>query len=430
MPDDWEIAHGLDPLISNATLDSDNDGVSNYQEYLDATLPLDDTSCTNTQCLPVIVDFSASQTVIDAGDSLQLSWTTVNAVTVTLMPLNSVVANTGNQSVSPQQTTTYQLIASASSGSRVAVQTVQVIQILSEQRYNAMGQRTVKTTATESRLFIYGPNGVLLAELDEQGTPIREHVYMQNQPLAQVHYDENTGADTTYFVHNDHLGTPQLLTDGAQQVVWAGDYAPFGATYLTTEVVDNPIRFPGQFEEDETGFHYNWNRYYDPEIGRYITSDPIGLRGGVNTYGYAFQNPTKYIDQDGRLAFLAIPAFFGGGGSAAGAGSFAGAATFFGSAGLAAYYLNEIFGDDDLGDFGDDGETAHPEEEELLKATCDDADWAIPAIDAILKSRDKQHTDSGGHNPITNPDGKGHRERMKKLEKKKKWLEACPKYCP
>lgn len=72
----------------------------------------------------------------------------------------------------------------------------------------------------------------------------------------------------------------------------------------------------------------------------------------MNTYGYTFQNPTKFIDRDGRFAFLAVaPAFFGGGSAAAGGatfGSFAGAATFFGSAGLAGYYFNKYFSDSDL----------------------------------------------------------------------------------
>lgn len=70
------------------------------------------------------------------------------------------------------------------------------------------------------------------------------------------------------------------------------------------------MRFPGQYHDDETGLHYNWHRYYNPTTGRYISSDPIGLAGGLNTFGYAYQNPTGHVDPDGKLAF--VPAILWG----------------------------------------------------------------------------------------------------------------------
>ncbi len=102
-----------------------------------------------------------------------------------------------------------------------------------------------------------------------------------------------------YYVHNDHLGTPQTITDQNQSVFWQANYNPFGKATITRQTITNNVRFPGQYFDQETGLHYNYRRYYDPSIGRYITSDPIGLQGGPNTYGYVNQNPLRFIDPFG-----------------------------------------------------------------------------------------------------------------------------------
>jgi RHS repeat-associated protein len=111
------------------------------------------------------------------------------------------------------------------------------------------------------------------------------------------------GSEETYFVHNSQLGTPELMTDDGRAVVWEIQTTPFG------EVVDEDpdpeapnaviqsIRFPGQYYDAETGLHYNWHRYYDPSIGRYISADPIGQAGGVlNLYSYALNDPINVAD--------------------------------------------------------------------------------------------------------------------------------------
>ena len=99
-----------------------------------------------------------------------------------------------------------------------------------------------------------------------------------------------------YFIHNDHLGTPQVVTDQSQTVVWEGKQKPFGEVEETTASIEQLSRFPGQYFDEESNLHYNYFRDYDPTIGRYIQSDPIGLAGGLNTYGYVLQNPILYID--------------------------------------------------------------------------------------------------------------------------------------
>ncbi|MCK4843144.1 MAG: RHS domain-containing protein, partial [Methylococcales bacterium] len=106
---------------------------------------------------------------------------------------------------------------------------------------------------------------------------------------------------SVYYYHLDHLGTPQLMTDSDQAVVWQARYLPFGETTLLTEIIDNDLRFPGQYFDSEINLYYNYFRYYDPSTGRYITSDPIGLAGGLNTYAYVGGNPLKWSDTLGLL---------------------------------------------------------------------------------------------------------------------------------
>jgi RHS repeat-associated protein len=111
--------------------------------------------------------------------------------------------------------------------------------------------------------------------------------------------------ESVYFFNNDHLGTPQTMTDQAGRVVWTAEYEPFGKATVDEDpdgdgqLVTNNLRFPGQYYDAETGLHYNWHRFYDPDTGRYLQPDPLGLDGGLNLYGYALNNPIAFIDSTG-----------------------------------------------------------------------------------------------------------------------------------
>jgi RHS repeat-associated protein len=114
---------------------------------------------------------------------------------------------------------------------------------------------------------------------------------------------------TLYFIHPDHLGTPRLMTDAAQAVVWRWDSAPF-AEGAPNEDPDGDgqeltlnLRFRGQYFDQETGLHYNYFRDYDPTTGRYIESDPSGLDGGLNTYLYVYASPLHLIDPMGLTSW-------------------------------------------------------------------------------------------------------------------------------
>jgi len=99
------------------------------------------------------------------------------------------------------------------------------------------------------------------------------------------------------MIHNDHLATPQKLTDSTGQVVWAADYKPFGEATITVSTITNNLRFPGQYFDAETGLNYNYYRDYNPIIGRYVQSDISGINGGTNhLYAFVQNNPLMFVD--------------------------------------------------------------------------------------------------------------------------------------
>ena len=141
-----------------------------------------------------------------------------------------------------------------------------------------------------------GPNGPIPVER----APLRLPVAESNPAPVSAAEPEYSPAESSttarynkeiYYIHADHLNTPRAITNGEQRKVWQwGNTDPFGKNAAD----ENPerqggfafnLRFPGQYYDRETGLHYNWHRDYDPGVGRYVQSDPIGLEGGVNTYG-------------------------------------------------------------------------------------------------------------------------------------------------
>jgi RHS repeat-associated protein len=108
----------------------------------------------------------------------------------------------------------------------------------------------------------------------------------------------------------DYLNTPRLIADQQGTTVWKWDQQePFGSTPPNDNpsglgAFDFPLRLPGQYYDKETALHYNMARDYDPSIGRYVESDPIGLDGGLNTYSYVRASPVLLFDADGLLVLI------------------------------------------------------------------------------------------------------------------------------
>ncbi|MGH7490161.1 MAG: RHS repeat-associated core domain-containing protein, partial [bacterium] len=118
-----------------------------------------------------------------------------------------------------------------------------------------------------------------------------------------------------YYVHTDHVNTPRKVTDNAppatNKVRWTWTADPFGSD----APAENPagagtfkynLRFPGQLYDSHAGLNYNYFRDYDPAIGRYVESDPIGLKGGINSFGYVGQNPILRRDPLGLATTLEL----------------------------------------------------------------------------------------------------------------------------
>ena len=98
--------------------------------------------------------------------------------------------------------------------------------------------------------------------------------------LADVAHSGDSTYWTVHYYHTDHLGSPQVLTDQAGELSWRGLSEAFGQTVADPQSrIDNPLRFPGQYHDAETGLNYNYVRDYQPTPGRYVQADPIGLRG-------------------------------------------------------------------------------------------------------------------------------------------------------
>lgn len=169
-----------------------------------------------------------------------------------------------------------------------------------------------------------------LAELDADGMLIRQYLWLADLPLAVLDTPAQPATETgsarrlledlrrivkswldpqagLAWLHNNHLGAPELATDPSGQPIWRARYAPFGAATLTPSPARPDftldLRLPGQVFDAETGLHYNRARYYDPDEGQYLTPDPLGTPDGPNPYAYAAFNPLGRVDPDGLVLF-------------------------------------------------------------------------------------------------------------------------------
>ncbi|MEV7318832.1 DUF6531 domain-containing protein [Streptomyces sp. NPDC093970] len=183
--------------------------------------------------------------------------------------------------------------------------------------YDPLGRRTAKErlgddgrTVVERTDFTW--DGATLAEQTTYGQAMPQPVTLTwdhdgTRPLTQTERLTDAATqqeiDSRFFaIVTDLVGTPTELVDPHGSVAWRARRTAWGATFSSRDCeAYTPLRFPGQYQDFESGLHYNYHRYYDPETARYASLDPLGLAPAPDPYGYV-TNPWRQIDPLGLMS--------------------------------------------------------------------------------------------------------------------------------
>lgn len=206
---------------------------------------------------------------------------------------------------------------------------------LVEYEYDVMGRRIGKNFNNKRILYFYLGNklvGEWTTQKEDEieyknsrsqvhlGANIhRRYIYAGDLPIAFIDYPiGSTEATegfrdtfnpvhkneyTLYYIHSNHIGQPIMVTDEQQKIHWLARYTPTGEAEVLQADIELNLRAPGQYYDKETGWHDNYLRTYDPQAGHYLEPDPLGPLSINDPYGYAAQQPRRYIDPEGLLLF-------------------------------------------------------------------------------------------------------------------------------
>ena len=175
-------------------------------------------------------------------------------------------------------------------------------------KYDAMSRRIEKNGSKKKRQFLWDKDVVIHEFKNAQSISTWFFDVYSFAPLATLQNDR------LYSVVNDHLGTPKELIDEKCSIVWSIEVDAWGGVVhrdqdVSETGIDCPIRFQGQWYDEESDLHYNCFRYYDPATTSFVSQDPIGLAGGWNLYNYV-KNPINWIDPFGLDAAIDDDGFF------------------------------------------------------------------------------------------------------------------------
>ncbi|WP_340568935.1 RHS repeat-associated core domain-containing protein [Stenotrophomonas sp. G106K1] len=188
--------------------------------------------------------------------------------------------------------------------------------VLESYAYNHRGERVLRTPAGGvAQITLYNEAGQWLGNYSATGQAQQQAIWLDNYPVALINLPI-AGVPELAYVQPDHLGTPRLVIDPVRNVAiweWSNKSEVFGDQIPSADpdgdgvAFDLALRFPGQQATDASGLFYNYQREYDPAVGRYSQSDPIGLMGGLNSFAYVSGDPTGRTDPLGLADEWYIP---------------------------------------------------------------------------------------------------------------------------
>jgi RHS repeat-associated protein len=192
--------------------------------------------------------------------------------------------------------------------------------VLERYGYNHRGERVLRTPAGgAAQITLYDEAGQWLGNYSATGQVQQQAIWLDNYPVALINVPA-TGVPELTYVQPDHLGTPRVVIDPVRDVAiweWSNKSEVFGNQIPSSDpdgdgvAFELALRFPGQQATDASGLFYNYQREYEPMVGRYSQSDPIGLVGGISTYSYVSGNPASALDrlglQSGAARAMRLP---------------------------------------------------------------------------------------------------------------------------
>jgi len=174
--------------------------------------------------------------------------------------------------------------------------------------YNHRGERVLRSpVGGAAQITLYDETGRWLGNYSATGQAQQQAIWLDNFPVALINVPA-AGVPQLAYIQADHLGTPRVVIDPVRNVtIWEwsnkseafGDQAPANDPDGDGVAFELSLRFPGQQATDASGLFYNYQRDYDPAVGRYSQSDTLGVAGGLATYAYASANPLADFDNLG-----------------------------------------------------------------------------------------------------------------------------------